>query len=195
MNQNQILEKLKGLDPKQLYAVLAVAILIVLGADIMLIARSQWGGVLALDKTIAQMKADIKTLQDNKARLSQFRTALDDMRLKRKNFDRMVHRNDDVPAVLKAISSLANEYGVKIDQLVPQKQSQDAIVKNEDGAYSSLAIFVSVRSGYHDFGRFMNRMEQERLFWKLEEFSFAADPNDPQKHQVKMTMKILVLDK
>jgi len=107
----------------------------------------------------------------------------------------MVHRKDDIPMVLKSISSTANEYGVKVDQLLPQAMDSKPIVKNSEGSYYGMAISVRLRSGYHQFGKFLTRLEQERLFWQIGDLSIASDPADPQRHDIEMNLRILILEK
>jgi hypothetical protein len=67
------------------------------------------------------------------------------------------------------------------------------LVKAPDGKYSSLSILVLARAGYHDLGRFLNRLQQESVFWQLESIDIAADDREIGRHAVKMQMKILIL--
>lgn len=192
---NNLAEKLKEMDPKYIYAMLGGIILVFAALDLFFIARWQLSGIAATEKKIAQIKSDISSLKDNKTRLNQFQKALQDLRQKRDNFDRMVYKKDDLPTVLKSISTMANDNGIKIDQLVPQKQTHEQLVKNGDGQYSSMSVFVSVRGGFHEIGRFVSQMERERLFWRLDDFRLQGNPDEPQRHTLKMSLKILFLEK
>jgi len=146
-----------------------------------------------LSKKTEQLKAEIETLRTNKQRMADFLKNLDMARGQVKDFQAMVHKADSIPAVLKTISTTANEYGVKINQLVPQKSDGIVLVKNEDGQYSSLSILVRAHATYHDLGKFLNRLEQEKVFWQMEAIDIAADEKDVIRHVVKMQMKILIL--
>ncbi|MBF0388025.1 MAG: type 4a pilus biogenesis protein PilO [Candidatus Omnitrophica bacterium] len=192
---NPSLDKLKELEAKYLYMMLAGIILLFAVGDYALVMRSQVGLVGSLDSRIVKLRADIADLANNKQRLVQYNDQLEQARLARKNFSAMVHRKDEVPAVLKSISSIANDCGVKIDQLSPQAVSAAALVQNEDGKYHSMNIAVRVRSGFHQFGRFLNQLERARIFWQLEDFTVKADDKDLQRQEVKMNMKILILEK
>ncbi len=189
----QLLMKLKKLEPKQFFALLGVTIIVVLAIDILLIVRPQIGVITALSAKTAQLKSDIDTLLVNKQRMGQMRLRLDGARHEARDFKAMVHREDEIPSVLKIVSTIANQYGVKIDQLVPQKSDGVVIVANEDGKYTGLSILVKARSGYHDLGRFLNRLEQEKVFWQIESLDITADEHDLARHAVKMQIKILIL--
>ncbi len=192
---NPALEKLKELEVKYLYMILAGMIALFALVDFVLVMRVQLGLVRSLDAKIVQLDKDITDLSTNKQRLVQFKTQLELARMARKNFEAMVHRKDEVPVVLRSISSIANEYGVKIDQLTPQPISVAPLVVSEDGKYYSMNISVRISSGFHQFGRFLNRLECDRLFWQLDEFEIATDTKDIQRQEVKMNMKILILEK
>jgi Tfp pilus assembly protein PilO len=188
-----LLGKLKAMPVQQLFISLGAAVVLLLALDVMLVLRPQVGGIVAIDRKTAQIKTDIDTLVSNKQRMAQFREGLDSARKTMKNFKAMVRKEDEVPVVLKILSTLANEYGVKIDQLIPQKSDGTVIVKNEDGQYRSLSILVRAKAGYHQLGRFLSRLEQERVFWYLESVDIIADAADPARHVVKMQVKILIL--
>jgi Tfp pilus assembly protein PilO len=193
LDAQKLLGKLKALSPKNLFAVLGLVVLAFIAFDVLLIARPQLTSLIALNDKSKQLKLDIKELSDSKLRLPKFRVTLDDARVQKKSFESMVHKEDEIPSVLKTISTLANEYGVKIDQLVPQKSDGVILVKAAEGNYTGLSILVLARAGYHDLGRFLNRLQQESVFWQLESINIAADDRDVARHAVKMQMKILIL--
>jgi len=192
---DRLLEKLKTLDPKVLCAALGVVVLLLVAGDFFLILNPQIGGLLAQRKKNVELRDSIEKLKTDKLHIDQFRKSLSDMKARAANFDRMVYARDNVPAALDNISKFANQYGVKIDQMIPQQQGEEQLVKGGDGTYKSVAIFVSARSGYHEFGRFINRLENDRVIFRVDDLSFAADAMNPQKHLVKVLLRILVLEK
>jgi hypothetical protein len=107
----------------------------------------------------------------------------------------MIYRNDEISSALNKISSLAGEHGVKITQLVPQAMDVKPLVTNEEGKFYGLGIFIRGHGGYHQFGKFINRLERERTFWRVESIMIAADPRDTQRHSISLTLKILILEK
>jgi len=192
---NPFLEKLKTLDPKVLYAAVGFVVLLLVAGDFFLILNPQIGGLIAQGGKNTELKDSIEKLKADKLHVDQFRKGLTDMKAKAADFDRMVYVKDNVPVALDNISKFANQYGVKIDQMIPQQQGEEQLVKGGDGTYKSVAIFVSARSGYHEFGRFINRLENDRVIFRVDDLSFAADAMNPQKHLVKVLLRILVLEK
>lgn len=191
----EALDKLKKIELRYLYLIVMAIIALIVALDFLTLMKLQMGINEALDRKNTQLTKDIEDLGANKQRLAQFQSQLDLVRRARANFNAMVHTKDSVPVVLKNVSSIANEYGVKIDQLLPQSVETKPLVKNEDGSYYSMSIAVRVRSGYHSFAKFLARLEAERIFWKLDELVINADTTDPQRHDIRMTMKVLILEK
>ena len=192
---NKLLETVKGLDSKYVYMLLAGILIVLAIADYFLIARPQIAGILTIDKQIAQLRKDAQMLITNKQRMAQFQTQLEFARREAKNFNSMVYKKDEISSVLEKISSLANQYGVKIDQLVPQAMDTKPLVTNEEGKFLGLGIFVHTHAGYHQFGKFINRLESDRMFWRVDDIQISADEKDTQKHPFNLTLKILILEK
>jgi Tfp pilus assembly protein PilO len=189
----QLLGRLRSLDPRTLLALLIAAAVLVTAVDVLVIMRLQVALISHLDKGSVQFKTNIDTLAANKQRMAQFRTGLDQARARMQAFKAMVHQEGSVPVVLKTISTIANQSGIKIDQLVPQKSDGKVIVQNEDGSYTGLAILVRARGGYHNLGRFLGRLEQDGVFWQVDALDITADKIDPLWHVITLQLKILIL--
>lgn len=192
---NMALEKLKDLEVKYLYLILAGVILFIALVDFFTVMQLQMGLVRGLDTRVAQLNKDINDLTTNKQRLSQFQRQLELAKKQRKNFEMMVYKRDQVPVLLNRLSNLANEQSVKIEQVLPQQLSAKPVVQNEDGKYFSMDISIKLRSGYHQFGKFLNRLEKERLFWQIEQLKIVGDDKDAQRQDIAMQIKILILEK
>ncbi len=190
-----LLEKLKEMEARQIYLVFVVVIVVAAVVDYGTIFYLQSGLLGAVNGKVEQLQKDIADLTTNKQRLVQFKAQLELARKTRKDFEALVRRKDDIPAVLKMISGMANECGVKVEQLVPQAREEKPVVKSEDGSYYGLTILVHLRSGYHQFGQFISRLEKERVFWQLGQIVLVSDPADSQHHDIQMNVRILILEK
>jgi Tfp pilus assembly protein PilO len=190
-----LLAKMRTLDAKYIYALVAGVVAVIVLVDVLLLMLPQVRGLVVLEGKVVQLKTDITTLETNVQRLPIFEKQLDETRAQLKDIERMIHRKNDIPMVLKRISSAANETGVKIDQMMPQQDDKPPLIKAEDGDYMAQTIFVGARSGFHDFGRFLAMLENERVFWKADDVTIKADEIDMRRPVFKMSMKIIMLDK
>jgi Tfp pilus assembly protein PilO len=141
------------------------------------------------------MNTNMAELGMNNKRMDQFTAQRELARRKLKNLEAMVFRKDEVPVVLKDISSIANDCGIRIDQLTPQALSAKPVVENSSGKYYTMDILIRIRTGYHRLGKFLNQMELRHLFWQIDELAINVDPKDPLREEVKMKLRILVLEK
>ena len=63
------------------------------------------------------------------------------------------------------------------------------------GQYFALPIVIQARCGYHMFGRFLNRLENEEMYSILKDLIVQSDEKDPHTHLFNMTIKVILLDK
>ena len=101
----------------------------------------------------------------------------------------------EVPAILSTISSIAKEYGVIIDQLVPEKSQQEDLTVAADGKYYALPILIKAHCGYHMFGHFLNKLEKEDMAFILKDFIIQNDEKDPHTHLFSLTIKLILVNR
>ena len=107
----------------------------------------------------------------DKQRINLLKKNLQEERTQLKSLSVKVRPIQEVPIILStSISSIANEYGVKIDQLVPEKNLQENLKAASDSKYYSLPIVIKAHCGYHMFGHFLNKLENENMFFYFERF-------------------------
>ncbi|MBF0123090.1 MAG: hypothetical protein HQL21_06775 [Candidatus Omnitrophica bacterium] len=58
-----------------------------------------------------------------------------------------------------------------------------------------MPVLIQARGGFLKFEKFLSHLEQERIFWQADSFSFTADAQYPQRNQVKFLIKVIILDK
>lgn len=187
--------RLQGIDPKVLPLLWGGALALFLIIDLVFVMGPQVCGVAALAGDVGKVRRDIDTFLQNKQRLVQLTGQRDTLMGQVADFDKMVYRRDDLPRVLQKISTLANRDGVQIDQVTPQKDVQSALCTNQDGKYFAVPVMIQARSGFRKFETFLSHLERDRIFWQVDSFSFVADPQYPQRNQVKFLIKVIVLDK
>ena len=192
---NQIAERLKAMDARVLYAIMVLVVVAVLALDIFLIAKPQFEGINSLGKNIAMLKTEIDTLATNKQRIASLRQQIDEKLIRRDAFNALVYPKAEVPAVLKKILSLAAQSGVKIDQIMPNEGKQEVLVQNEDGKYYGLTVFIQAQGGFHEFGKFLLKLEQQNVFWALDRLTFTSDSKNSKWYMVTISMKVITQEK
>ncbi|MEI7998096.1 MAG: type 4a pilus biogenesis protein PilO [Candidatus Omnitrophota bacterium] len=190
-----IIEKFNQLDAKIRYAAFAGILLVIFLVDFFTLIGFQWGSLekiytenQALQQNIERLKSDIHGIDQMKAGLQQSRKQLEAMNMK-------IHAVTDKDAILEDVSRIANEADVKIEQLTPQIESQQALVSSGALKYYALPIVIQASSGYHTFGHFINQLEQAKLFFTISSLTMEDRGGDSHRHSINTTFKVVLSDK
>ena len=193
------LDKISGLlpkiDEKNRYYILGGILVFIFLMDYFLVLQPQLSTLRSINPKITLLEGDLNNARDNVKKTNQYEADLVKLREQLKAIERQVISKEEVPMVLEKISRMANKFSVKIDQIMPLKGSEEIALKNKENRYLYLPILVQARSGYHNFGRFLNALETDAIFLNVTDFSFTADGNDPERHVAKLTIKIIIFEK
>ncbi len=192
---NKILEVFNGFNDQVRYSIFGAVVLLILFLDVFFLVLPQWMGIVDANAQIKTLSAETARVVSNKQRIDQFKKELDETRAKWQAMDVKVRPLQEVPAILGTISGIANDCGVKIDQLMPQKQGQESLKVTPEGHYYALPIVIQARCGYHMFGQFLNKLENGDLYFTLSDMTIQSDEKDPHTQLFSLTIKIILVDK
>jgi Tfp pilus assembly protein PilO len=191
----KILEYFNNLNDQARYAVFGGVVFFVILLDVLFLVLPQIGSITDMNDQIKKMSEDTQQVLIDRQRIDQLRKNLQAARLQLNSLSVRVRPIQEVPAILSTISSIANNYSVKIDQMVPEKSQQETLTSAADGKYYALPIVIKAHSGYHTFGRFLNKLESENLYFIMEDFIIQNDAKDTHTHLYSLTIKIVLVDK
>jgi len=190
---DKYLAKLQDMDQKNWYYMLAGLLILVFVLDYFILMKPQLGTlakinpeVKILSDNLKRTKTDIERIMEYKGQIQKLKEGVDALRLR-------VRTKQEVPIVLEKISRIANKNRVKIDQIMPNPLQQKVLLEGNDKTYFDLPIIIEARSGYHDFGRFINELENDDIFFKVDGFTIAAMPGS-QLNAVQLTLKTIVVE-
>jgi len=182
------------MNEKNPYFVIGGFLLILFLLDFFLVMQFQF-------KTLANLNQKIRALHENvtKSELDIQRFAAYQNELKRlqtqyTQIESQVRTKDQLPLILENISRIANHNGLRTDQMMPNTALTEPLSKNNDGQYFAIPIRIEGRSEYHDFGRFLNQLENEEIFMRVPEFVIRASRDDQSRHEVELTLEAIVFE-
>jgi len=190
-----IFSKLTALDEKNRYYILAGILLFIFLLDYFLIMQPQLRTLMTLNPKITILAKDFKRVKGDMPRYNQYQEEVFKLREKKMVSGTKILLKEEVSMILENISRIANKVGVRINQIMPIKDSQQLVLANEDGRYYALSILVDARGGYHDIGRFFNQVENDPIFMSIIDFDITANTSDPAHHSTRVTIKSYVLGK
>jgi Tfp pilus assembly protein PilO len=192
---NKILAQFNNLNDQARYAILGGAVFFIILLDVFLLVLPQIGSISDINGQIKQMSDDTQRVLTDRQRIRQLKKNLEDSRASLNALTQKVRPIQEVPAILSTISSIANEYGVKIDQLEPEKNQQESLKAASADKYYALPVLIKAHCGYHMFGHFLNKLEQEDMYFIMQDFIIQNDGANTNSHSFSLTIKIILVDK
>ena len=191
----KISEAIPKIDEKSRYIILGGVLILIFLVDYFLVMQPQLKTLRALNPKITLLAGEVKTAEENIRKIDFYQAELVKLRDKVDVVNRRIMGKEEVPLIMEKISRIARNNSVKIDQIMPLKGSEEQVMKNNEGKYLALPIRLDARSGYHDFGRFLNEIERNDTFFNVSNFTFMADGNDNMRHVAKLTLKVVIFEK
>jgi Tfp pilus assembly protein PilO len=182
------------MDPKNVFYVsLGIFILFFLLDYFLIMNPFQIAPLQKLGPQIKTLSEDIKTAQGDISKLKEYEKEADRQQSLLEEARMSLRSKEEVPILLQNISVLADDNGVQIDQIMPDSPSQETLVENKDRIYYQLPIQIEAQSGFHNFGRFLNQLENENTFMKLDAFSVLWD-NEAATNRMKLTLNAIIYE-
>ena len=176
------------------YLMLAAVVLLIILLDVFLLALPQWASINDMSDQSTKLTQDTQQVLVDRQRINLLKKNLKLNSLQLKALSDKVRSVSEVPGILATISSIANEYGVKIDQLAPDKSHQETLKTPASEKYYALPVLIRARCGYHMFGRFLNKLEKENFYFIMKDFIIQSDEANPHIHSFSLTIKLILVN-
>ncbi len=141
-----------------------------------------------LQQSLDQTKSDLQ-------RIKQYSQELDNLRTKIENFSKRVKSKDEIPVAFEKLSRFAADNGVKIEQMMPDEARSEIVLSNAEGNFVAIPVIIGARSSYHDFGRFVDKLEDAGIFVGVYDFGIMTNPTDSNQHLVKLVLRLIIFEK
>jgi len=183
------------LNEKNPYYVIGGCLLVLFLIDFFLVMQFQFKTLGNLNEKITAQHTNISKTQQDIQRFAAYQNELKRLQTKYERIESQVRFKDQLPLILENISRIANENGLHTDQMMPNTALTEPLSKNNDGEYFTIPIQVEGTSEYHDFGRFLNQLENEEIFMRVPEFVIRAARDDQSRHEIELTLEAIVFEK
>ncbi|MDE1919893.1 MAG: type 4a pilus biogenesis protein PilO [Candidatus Omnitrophica bacterium] len=194
-NVKGLIESFNKQSEQTRYGALIVAVILIVLLDAVFVAMPQLGAIGNTNSQIKDTSENIRQVLSDYARIGLLKKDLAATRGRFTALSDKVRTTMDVSAILGTISNVANEYGVAIDQLDPEWDGKKALAKAAGAQYYTLPVLVKARCGYHNFGRFLSRLENDNLFFIIKDFIIQNEGSDPRVHEFSLTIDLILADR
>ena len=194
-NVKNIIEGFNKLNTQVRLAIFWLVIVLVLMVDVVYLLMPQWNAVNEINTQITTVRQETQEVLSQRQQIARLRKNLEETRTQFGQLNDKVRPGQELPTVLANISDIANQVGVKIEQLDPDKAHQTSIRTSLEGKYYALPIIVRAQAGYHMFGHFLDILEKEKIFFTIKDFTIDNDMKDVRTHSYALTMDIIIADR
>ncbi|MDP8265477.1 MAG: type 4a pilus biogenesis protein PilO [Candidatus Aceula meridiana] len=189
---NKILAYLPPLTQKTSYYVLGGAVAFALLFDYLFVMSFQIRALRSLNPKIATLGKDLKDIKYHFERVSIYEAEAARLRERFSKVKTSILTREEIPMILENISRIASGLGVQIDQIMPLKESEEQMLESDEAIYFAVPIFIKAEGGYHAFGKFFNRIEEDQTFMNIQDFDIVKSSTHPRKQMSKFVIIIFV---
>lgn len=111
---------------------------------------------------------------------------------------------EGLPKVIEVLSQVAEETGVRIQTIFPQRSFEGpgesagkaggsatkGVADNLKDLYKEIPIQIDALSGFHQLGAFLNQVESDAQAMELKSVRISGNPKDPRAHDVKLVLRV-----
>ncbi|MFX0211381.1 MAG: type 4a pilus biogenesis protein PilO, partial [Candidatus Hodarchaeota archaeon] len=108
-------------------------------------------------------------------------------------YERSLPSEKEIPAVLEYVSAAAKELNVRITEIRPIGQDKDK--GKAPTIYYKAPILLKAECGYHQLGRFLNKLESADRFMKIDDIKIETNSRTSDIHNVELIVVTYVMKK
>ncbi len=191
--REKISSLLEKVDGNNRYYVLVGFMALVFFLDYFAVMSPQLAAFKKINPEIKGVSDKIKRAKSDMKKLDTYQSDLEKLSKKFEEANLKIKSRDEVPSILEHIANIADESGVKIDQIMPDSLGQELLTENSQRKYYDLPIYMEARSSYHNLGRFLSKLSQNDISLRIGAFTIIAT-DDMRYNLVKLTLRATVYE-
>lgn len=183
---DELLEKLQ-LDNQKIILI-SLFFIVFAYIDYSFLIKMQVNHIKTVKPKIAKLKGDIDALNKSLADSGNLSGKQNQQAVP---YLRMLS-NDQLPMLLEEISNMAKSNNVMLMQVRQVKETKKKEEKQPPNNLASLYIELDLSGSYHDFGRFINNLENADKFIAVQDMNIKQQPADSLLQKANLLLKIYV---
>ncbi len=178
-------------EQKKLYVTVGGAVIIVVLYLTFLILPT-FNSLSEVSRMVKDLKDRINLVESREKRLDEMTERLNVLREEQTRYAKQLPVEKEIPKFLEGLAAMAKESNVKILSVTPQEFSTKGLDEETARYFREMPIVITAKSGYHQLGYFINKLEQGERFVEIQDLSVQYDSKYPRSHNVKIVLKAYV---
>ena len=139
---------------------------------------------------VRQRRIEMKVVTGDLEHRNKLELKIKNLEKKEDAYEKSFSKEKEIPMLLENLSKIAKSSGVKISGIKPingspLRKPQEA-EKEKD--YQEVPIAVTAQSGYHELGKFINKLENDTRFMQVSDIKIEANDKNPRRHDIEFVV-------
>ena len=174
---------LAGLDKRQMAGFIVGYVVVV--ALLCYLVKGRVGSLRTVSKELSEKKAAVEEARELIAGAERYRQEIARLEKRIKVYEAKLPEQREVPELFRELDQIAGQSQIKINS-VGEEES------HEMEHYSRHWMELGLEGGYHELGRFVNKLESLGRFIKVDDIEVVSNPENLLKHDIKLTVSTFV---
>lgn len=192
---NTIVEKFNSLEVPARFGIFGAVLGVLFLIDFFTVMGLQRMLLKNTTTRIEKLKADLERVSSDKQRIGQMQQGLANSKKDVDSVSGKIHLLSEMPTILEDISRVAGETGFKLDQLTPLRDKQEKLTEADGVVYYGLPVSLEARASFHTFGKFLNRLEGDNIYFSLKDVVMEPDVKSGNVVSIRAVLKVILVEK
>lgn len=184
---SKLMRKLKSED-----RTLALGIVAVLGILLIfnfIFLRPRIRRLRQLNPELMTLIKNVRETTKDAANIDILKKRQEDLKTKVNFYTQKLPRGKEISALLESLSRVAKESQIKIIEIKPR----DRDIRSKGEMYLEVPIAVKASGGYHQLGKFINKLEGGLRFIRISDIAIKENPRNSKDHNIRLLLSMFVL--
>ena len=143
-----------------------------------------------------RLKAEIAQTKDDLEHKNRLMLKIKALEGSRAAYEKGFSREKEIPILLENLSRTAKNSHVKIIGIRPiDAPGLSARKRKADNkVYQEVPIAVTAQSGYHELGKFINALENDKRFMQISDIKIKGNASSPKRHDIEFIVYAYTLE-
>ncbi|MDD4910344.1 MAG: type 4a pilus biogenesis protein PilO [Candidatus Omnitrophica bacterium] len=187
MRRNDVIARLTAARKKLILTCAAALAILLLDANLAL--KPQISRLSGVNSNLRKLRSDIINARRDITELEKYKAGPAGSPERSEDLLRKVISEEEIPVLIEEVSKMAEGAGVKILQIRSVKNEQNKPAATTLlSKFFDIKIIISARSGFHELGKFINKIELFPVFMAVDGISIVHRGSGYPDHDIDMVL-------
>ncbi len=191
---DKIIELLENMDDRSRYMLFGGILFCLLSVYYLFFLQPHVNGLIELSSKIKSKSDEIRQAKVNIRNVELYKKNLESLQETFKQETSGIKAKEDLHLVTEYISMVAEDNNVRIERITGDSNTTEVLLEAGGKRYFSIPILIQASAGYHDFGRFLAKIEGGDMLLKIDSFSITAGNDKSERHNIILTLFAVVYE-